>query len=182
MTWQADLAHSTILFSVKHMMISTARGRFEKFDVVVDFNEQEPARSSIRVQIEAASINTNDPKRDAHLKSPDFLDVKNYPTIVFVSKRIDKIDDQHGRIVGDLTIRDITQEVVLDVEYSGQMKSPWGAISVGASAQTTINRKYWNLTWNQALETGGTLVGDKITINIEVELVKQPELQAEAVA
>lgn len=182
MTWQVDLAHSTILFSVKHMMISTARGRFEKFDVDVDFNEQEPARSSIRVQIEAASINTNDPKRDAHLKSPDFLDVKNYPIIAFVSKRIDKIDDQHGRIVGDLTIRDITQEVVLDVEYSGQMKSPWGTISVGASAQTTINRKDWNLTWNQALETGGALVGDKITINIEVELVKQPELQAEAVA
>lgn len=182
MTWQVDPVHSTILFSVKHMMISTARGRFEKFDVNVDFNEQAPARSSIRVQIEAASINTNDPKRDGHLKSLDFFDVENYPTITFVSKRIDKIDDRHGRIVGDLTIRDITQEVVLDVEYSGQMKSPWGTISVGASAQTTINRKEWNLTWNQALETGGVLVGDKITINIEVELVKQPELQAEAVA
>lgn len=182
MTWQIDLAHSTILFSVKHMMLSTARGRFEKFDVDVDFNEQEPARSRIRVQIEAASINTNDPKRDAHLKSPDFFDVENYPTITFVSKRIDKLDDQHGQIVGDLSIRDITQEAVLDVEYSGQMKSPWGTISVGASAQTTINRKEWNLTWNQALETGGMLVGDKITINIEVELVKQPELQAEAVA
>lgn len=182
MNWQVDLTHSTILFSVKHMMLSTARGRFEKFDVDVDFNEQEPARSSIKVQIEAASINTNDPKRDGHLKSPDFFDVENYPTITFVSKRIDKIDDQHGQIVGDLSIRDITQEVVLEVEYSGQMKSPWGTLSVGASAQTTINRKDWNLTWNQALETGGVLVGDKITINIEVELVKQPELQAEAVA
>jgi len=131
MTWQVDLAHSAILFSVKHMMISTARGRFEKFDIDVDFNEQEPARSRIRVQIEAASINTNDPKRDAHLKSPDFFDVENYPTITFVSKRIDKIDNQHGQIVGDLSIRDITQEVVLDVEYSGQMKSPWGTLSVG---------------------------------------------------
>lgn len=182
MTWQVDHTHSTILFSVKHMMISTARGRFEKFDIEVDFNEQEPARSGVKVQIEAASINTNDPKRDAHLKSPDFFDVENYPTITFVNKRVDQIDDQHGRIVGDLTMHNITQEVVLDVEYSGQIKNPWGTLSVGASAQTTLNRKDWNLTWNQTLETGGLLVGDKITINIEVELVKQLEPQAEMVA
>src|SRR5262245_52628510 len=114
MSWQVDYAHSEIQFSVKHMMIATVRGQFEKFAVNVDFNEANPTRSHVDVQIEAASINTKEAKRDGHLKSPDFLDVENYPYLTFVSTRIEKIDNQHGRIVGDLTIRGITQEVVLD--------------------------------------------------------------------
>jgi len=105
--------------------------------------------------------------------SPDFLDVANYPTLTFVSKQIEVIDDHHGRLIGDLTIRGVTREVVLDVEYNGQSKSPWGTVSAGFSATTKINRKDWGLTWNVALETGGVLVGEEVAIEIELEIVKQ---------
>jgi polyisoprenoid-binding protein YceI len=175
MSWQVDYAHSEISFSVKHMMISTVRGRFEKFSATIDFNEQDPSRSSVEVQIDAASINTREEKRDGHLKSPDFLEADKHPYITFKSKWIEKIDKKHGRIIGDLTIRGISKEVVLDVEYAGQSKSPWGHTGAGFSATAKINRTDWGLTWNQALETGGLLVSNEININIELELVKQPE-------
>ena len=180
MSWQVDKSHSHIGFSVRHMMVSKVRGQFEQFTIDVDFNEVEPARSSVYVQIDAASINTKDQQRDGHLKSPDFLDVETYPYITFNSKRIEKISDRHGRIIGDLTIRGITREVVLDVDYAGMLRNPWGMMITGASAQTRINRKDWDLTWNQALETGGVLVSEELTINIELELVKQPETELEA--
>ncbi len=184
MSWQTDPAHTHIQFSARHMMISTVRGRFENFDVSVNFDEQKPANSTVDVQIEAASINTKEPQRDAHLKSPDFLYAEKYPYLTFKSKRVEFIDELHARLVSDLTIRDITKEVVLDVEYAGQVKNPWGAVSAGFSARTKINRKDWNLTWNVALEAGGWLVGDDITIDVEVELIKQaePVEQLEAVA
>ena len=173
MLWQLDKAHSDIHFSVRHMMISTVRGRFEDFSGTFDLNEADPTQSKVEVEIQAASINTKEPQRDGHLKSPDFLDVEKYPTLTFKSKRVEKVDDSHGRVMGDLTIKDITKEVVLDVEYAGQAKSPWGTISAGFTATTSINRKDWDLTWNQALETGGVLVGDEVKITIELELVKQ---------
>jgi polyisoprenoid-binding protein YceI len=182
MAWQLDTVHSHVQFSVKHMMISKARGQFDKFEVDLDLNERELTLSRVQVRIDAASINTNDAQRDAHLKSPDFLDVEKYPYITFNSKRIEKVSHNHGRIIGDLTIRGITKEVVLDVEYAGQLKNPWGMIVTGASARTRINRKDWGLTWNQALETGGLLVGEELTIDIELELVKQPEAEAVAAA
>jgi len=182
MAWTTDTAHSQIQFTVRHMMISNVRGRFENFKVTVDFNEEEPARSTVEAVIDAQSINTREPNRDAHLRSPDFLDAGQYPEIVFRSKRIEVVDAEHGRIVGDLTIRDITREVVLETEYSGQARSPWGTVSVGFSAETRINRAGWNLTWNKALETGGLLVGDEIVIHLELELVKQPETEMEAMA
>jgi polyisoprenoid-binding protein YceI len=182
MAWQIDSAHSQIEFSVRHMMLSNVRGRFERFTGKVDFDEQDPTRSSVAVQIEAASIYTKEEKRDGHLKSPDFLEVERYPYISFQSKRVEKRDASHGRIVGDLTIRDVTKEVVLDVEYAGQAKSPWGTVSAGFSAETKINRKDWGLTWNAALETGGVLVGDEIKISIEIELVKQADVPAEPAA
>ena len=182
MTWQVDQSHSHVSFSVRHMMISKVRGQFENFEIEIDFNEQEPVRSSVDARIEIASINTNDAQRDEHLKSADFLEAEKYPYITFTSKRIEKIDERQGRIIGDLTIRDITREVVLDVEYAGTLQNPWGILTTGASAETTINRKEWGLTWNQALETGGVLVGDEVKINIELELLKQPEEEAEAVA
>lgn len=175
MSWKIDPAHSHISFSIRHMMISNVNGRFENFSGTVEFNEEEPARSSVDVQIEAASINTREPKRDGHLKSPDFLDVEKYPYLTFKSKRIEKIDDHHGRIYGDLTIKDITNEIVLDVEYAGQAKSPWGQTSAGFSATTQINRKDWGLNWNQALETGGVLVGDTLKVDIQLEIIKQPD-------
>jgi len=173
MSWKIDPAHSQIQFSIRHMMISNVRGRFENFTGVVEFDEQDLKRSSVDIQIEAASVNTREAQRDGHLKSPDFFNADKYPYLTFKSKRIEKTDATHGRIVGDLTIRDVTKQVVLDVEYSGQAKSPWGTISAGFSATTKINRKDWGLTWNQALETGGVLVGDEINVSIELEIVKQ---------
>ncbi|GIV86356.1 MAG: polyisoprenoid-binding protein [Chloroflexus sp.] len=181
MTWVIDASHSTITFSVRHMMISKVRGRFTRFDGTVDFDEQNPTNSKVQVTIDASSIDTRDERRDGHLMSPDFLDVANYPTLTFVSKRVEVIDESHGRIIGDLTIRGVSREVTLDVEYNGQSKSPWGTISAGFSATTKINRKDWGLTWNVALETGGVLVGEEVTIEIEIEIVKQVP-QAESVA
>lgn len=181
MTWQIDASHSTVQFSVRHMMISRVRGRFESFSGTVEFDEQEPTNSAVTVQIDAASINTQDAKRDGHLTSPDFLDVAQFPHLTFTSKRVEKIDDSHGRIIGDLTIHGVTNEAVLEVEYAGQAKSPWGTTSAGFSAETKINRKDWGLTWNVPLETGGVLVGEEVTIAIELEIVKQVE-QPEAVA
>jgi polyisoprenoid-binding protein YceI len=182
MAWHIDPAHSHIQFSVRHMMISTVRGRFERFTGTIEADEQDPTRSRVEVQIDAASIDTRTPQRDADLRGPNFLDVEKYPTITFKSKRIERLDATHGRIIGDLTIRGVTNPVVLDVEYTGQAKSPWGTISAGFSARTTINRKDWGLTWNVALETGGVLVGDEITVEIEVELIKQAEEVQAAVA
>ncbi len=175
MSWQIDSAHSEINFTVRHMMISNVRGRFEKFTGSVDFDEQTPANSTVDVTIDTASINTREEKRDAHLRSPDFLNVEQYPSMTFKSTRVEALDKTHGRLHGDLTIRGVTRPVVLDVEYAGMSKSPWGTTSAGFTATTRINRKDWGLEWNVALETGGWLVGDEIKIEIELELVKQPE-------
>ena len=182
MAWVIDASHSQVTFTVRHMMIANVRGRFENFSGSVDFNEQDPARSSVEVQIEAASINTRDEKRDGHLKSADFLEVEKHPYLTFKSKRVQKTGDSSGRITGDLTIRGVTREVVLDVDYNGQAKSPWGTTSAGFTASTKINRKDWGLNWNVALETGGLLVGDEVKIDIELEIVKQPEAEAVAAA
>lgn len=173
MAWKIDSAHSQVTFSVRHMMISTARGRFGEVNGTVEFDEATPANSSVNVQIDAASIDTRDAQRDQHLRSADFLDVANYPTMTFVSKRVEKIDSNHGRIIGDLTIRGVTHEVVLETEYAGQAKSPWGTTSAGFSAKTAISRKEWGLEWNAALETGGVLVGDQVNIDIDLEIVKE---------
>lgn len=182
MSWSIDPTHAQITFSARHMMIMSVRGRFEKFHGTVEFDENDFTRSSINVKIEAASINTDEAKRDGHLRSPDFLDAENYPTLDFTSKQVKAITATRGQIVGDLTIRGVTREVVLDVEYLGQSKSPWGTLSAGFSAQTKINRKDWGLEWNVALETGGVLVSDEVTIHIDVELVKQAESETEAEA
>lgn len=180
MTWKIDPAHSEINFSVRHMMISNVRGRFEKFDGTVEFDEENPENSSVEVKIDAASINTREERRDNHLRSPDFLNVEEYPYITFKSKRIEQTSEDTGRIIGDLTVRDVTREVVMDVDYAGKAKSPWGTTSAGFSATTKINRKDWGLNWNQALETGGVLVGDELKVNIEIEIVKQEEQEKEA--
>ncbi|NTU83389.1 MAG: YceI family protein [Chloroflexales bacterium] len=181
-SWVIDNSHSHVQFTVRHMMISKARGRFSNFSGTVDFDEQTPANSSVSVQIEVASIDTRDEKRDGHLKSPDFFDAATSPYMTFVSKRVEVVDDSHGKIVGDLTIRGVTKEVVLDTEYTGQAKSPWGTTSAGFSASAKINRKDWGLNWNVALETGGVLVGEEVTIDIELEIVKQVAQEVEEVA
>jgi polyisoprenoid-binding protein YceI len=182
MTWQIDTSHSSITFSARHMMVSKTRGRFETFSGTVDFNEANPAASSVDVTIDVASLNTRDEKRDGHLRSPDFFDVAQYPTATFVSKVVEVTGENTGRIIGDLTIKGVTNEVALATEYLGKAKSPWGATTAGFTAETKINRVDWGLTWNVALETGGVLVGDEITLNIELELIEVAAETADAEA
>lgn len=180
MSWQVDYAHTQIQFVARHMMISKVRGTFEKFNVLINLDEKNPEKTTVQAQIETASINTRDPQRDAHLRSADFFDSEKYPLMTFTSDRVEMLGGERARLYGSLTIRDITRPVVLDVESTGRAKSPWGTFSVGFNAHTTISRKNWNLTWNQALETGGVLVSDEIEINIELEAVEQSETQVES--
>lgn len=176
MAWQIDATHSSIEFSVRHMMVAKVRGEFTRFDGDVILDEEHPERSTVNIRIDAASIDTRLEARDTHLRSADFLDAETYPTLDFVSRRVALQGKDRAQLVGDLTIRGVTKEVTLDVEYAGQAKSPWGTTSAGFSAQTKISRKDWGLNWNQALETGGLLVGDEITIRIELELMQPIEM------
>lgn len=173
MAWKIDPSHTRAIFSVRHMMISNAHGLFNNVAGIVELDEAKPTRSTVDVQIAAASIDTRDERRDTHLRSPDFLDVEKYPYLTFKSRRVEVVDDSHGRIYGDLTIKDVTHAVILEVEYNGQAKGPYGQTSAGFTAATKINRKEWGLNWNVALETGGVLVGDTVNISIELEIVKQ---------
>lgn len=179
MSWQIDSAHSHIQFSVRHMMISTVRGEFHDFNGTIDFDEENPENTTVHVEIDANSIDTRTEDRDNHLRSEDFLHVEEYPTITFDSKRVELQDEKNARLVGDLTIRGETREVTLDVEHQGVAKSPWGQVVAGFRASTSFNRKDWGLQWNQALETGGVLVGDKVKVDIEVELIKEDAEEAE---
>ncbi len=181
-SWNIDQAHTHLQFSARHMMISKVRGEFEKFSGVVNFDEENPENTTVDVQIDVSSINTREEQRDTHLRSADFFDAENYPVMNFKSKRVELIDDTHAKLVGDLTIKDVTREVVLDVEFVGKVVNPWGKEAAGFNATTTINRKDWGLNWNVALETGGWLVGEKIRIDIELELIKQTETEAAGAA
>ncbi len=178
MSWQLDPAHTHIQFTVRHMMITKVRGHFESFSGTVDYDEENPINTKVNISIDANSISTRDEQRDGHLKSPDFLDAENHPHLTFVSKRVEQDDANNGRLIGDLTIIDVTHEVTMDVVYVGTAKSPWGTTTAGFQAATEISRKAWGLEWNQALETGGWLVGDKIKIDIELELMQVPEAEA----
>jgi len=174
-TWDLDPAHTSVQFSVRHLMVSTVRGAFGKVAGTVAVDEQDLTRSKIQATIDAASIDTRIEKRDAHLKSPDFLDVAKYPTISFVSKKIERVAPDHFKVTGDLTLHGVTREATLDVEGpTPEMNDPWGKTRAGAQATTTINRKDFGLTWNQALEAGGVAVGDEVKITIDVEATKQP--------
>jgi polyisoprenoid-binding protein YceI len=182
MSWQLDLAHSEIQFKVRHMMVGWTRGQFEKFSGSVHLDEQHPENSSVEITIDANSINTRQADRDGHLRSPDFLDVAGYPTVSFKSTKVEPTGPNTAKLTGDLTIRDITHSVTLDVEHAGVRRSPFGPfLAAGFSAETVISRKAWNLTWNSLIEGGGVLVGDDIHISVEVELNRAAEAQ-EAVA
>ncbi len=178
MTWQIDFAHSSVHFTVRHMMFTNVRGEFEKFEGRIELDENKPEATVVDIQIDANSINTREARRDAHLKSPDFLDADKYPFLTFKSKRVERTGESTARLIGDLTIRGEAREVVMDVEYAGQAKNPWGMMIAGFSGRTKINRKDWGLNWNQALEAGGWLVGDVITIDVELELIKQEVTEA----
>jgi polyisoprenoid-binding protein YceI len=172
-TWAIDPAHSVVELAVKHMMFSTVKGRFTNVAGTIVFDETDLPASSVTVQIEAASIDTGETKRDAHLRSADFLDVETYPSIAFRSTGM--VVQGRGRfvLVGDLTIRGVTQEVSLEAELLGTGSDPWGGKRAGFAATTSINRVDFGLTWNQALETGGVLVSDQVKISLEVQATLQ---------
>ncbi|HET8523590.1 MAG TPA: YceI family protein [Thermomicrobiales bacterium] len=173
-TWTLDPAHTLVEFGVKHMMFTTVKGRFPGVSGTFTVDEANPANSSTSVTIDTASIDTRDEKRDAHLRSADFFDVENYPTITFESTRVEPHgkDKERATIYGNLTIRGVTREVALDAAFNGKAVTPWGNEISSYSATTSIDRKDYGLTWNAALEAGGMLVGDTIKITIEVEATK----------
>jgi len=172
--WTIDPDHSNVGFKVKHLMVSNVKGNFNAFTGNVDINDKDITKSKVDVTIDTASINTNVKKRDDHLRSADFFDVTKYPAMTFVSKKVVSSGKDTLKVTGDLTLHGVTKEVVLAVEGpSKESKDPWGNIRRGATATTTINRKDFGLNWNKALETGGVLVGEEITINLEVELIKK---------
>jgi polyisoprenoid-binding protein YceI len=172
-TWTIDAAHTEVGFAVRHLMISTVRGRFGAVTGSVVFDEANPSNSKIDVSIDVSSIDTRTEARDNHLRSADFFDVEHHRSMHFVGKRIDGDVNDEFKLVGDLTIRDVTREVTLDVSSEGRVRDPWGNDRVGYSAKGKINRSDFGLTYNQALEAGGVVIGDEIKLSIDVELVRQ---------
>jgi polyisoprenoid-binding protein YceI len=172
-TWNVDPAHSGAEFKVKHMMISNVKGHFAKVSGTLTLNESEPAKSRIEALIEAGSLETRDAQRDAHLKSEDFFHVEKFPTLSFKSTRIAPVRNGELSVEGDLTIRGVTHKVLFTVEGpTPPAKDPWGNTRIAVSATAKINRKDFGLTWNAALETGGILVGDEVSITLDIEFIK----------
>jgi polyisoprenoid-binding protein YceI len=172
-TWQIDPMHTLVEFAVKHMMIATVKGRFAALSGTITMDEVNQERLSVEATIDVASIDTREPQRDGHLRSADFFDVERFPHMTFRSTRVERLDDNRARVFGDLTIRDVTREIALEVSLEGVQKDPWGNERAGFSAQTRLDRRDFGLGWNQALEAGGVLVGNEIRISLEVEAVKQ---------
>lgn len=171
-SYQIDASHSTVGFTVRHMMVTNVTGGFSKVSGTVDFDPANPAASKIDVTIEAASIDTRNAKRDEHLRSEDFFDVANHPRITFQSTRVERTGDNRYRVAGNLTIRGVTREVVLDVETTPEIQAQ-GSARMGASATTRINRQDFGVKWNRALDAGGVVVSDEVRINIDVALVRK---------
>lgn len=168
-TYQIDPVHSSVIFRVRHMVVSRVTGRFEKFTGAFGYEPDNPKAWNAEAEIDAASINTNVQKRDDHLRSADFLDVQKCPKILFKSTGVTGVVGNRARLHGDLTIHCVTRPVALDLEIGGVTQDPWGNQRAGAAATTHINRKDFGLTWNKALETGGLVVGEEVEITLEVE-------------
>lgn len=171
-TWTVDTTHSIVEFAVKHMMLTTVKGRFRDFSATLQIDEARPENSSVSATIDVASIDTNVADRDAHLRSDDFLNAEKFPHITFRSTRVERVEGDRWRVAGDLTIRDVTRPVTLDVEFEGRITDPWGNDRAAFSAETSISRKEFNVRWNQALETGGVVVGDNVKISLHIEAVR----------
>jgi polyisoprenoid-binding protein YceI len=172
-TWNIDSVHSNAQFKVKHLMISNVKGEFASVTGKLELNGEDITKSKVEASIDATTINTRDAQRDAHLKSADFFDVEKFPELAFKSTRISKRGTDELAVEGDLSIHGVTRSVVFDVEGpSAPMKDPWGNVRIGLSATTRINRKDFGLAWNAALETGGLMVGEEVTITLDVEFVK----------
>jgi polyisoprenoid-binding protein YceI len=173
-TWNIDPAHTTVEFSVRHMTISNVKGVFNKVSGQVTANGEDPKQIQIEATIDASTLDTRQPKRDEDLKGPNFFDVAKYPTITFKSKRIETAGAGKWQLIGDLTLHGVTREVTLNVEGpSTQVKDPHGNIHIGAHATTTINRQDFGLTWNRTMDTGGVMIGNEVSITIDVEVVKK---------
>jgi polyisoprenoid-binding protein YceI len=173
-TWKIDPAHTAVEFAVRHLMITTVKGRFAGVSGVVTSDERDPANGTVDITIDAASIDTREAQRDAHLRSADFFEVETYPTITFRSRRIDQVEGDRFTLIGDLTMHGVTKEVALEVTSEGRAKDPWGGERAGFTATGKVKRSEFGLTWNQLLETGGLAVADEIKISIDVELVREP--------
>jgi polyisoprenoid-binding protein YceI len=171
-TYALDVSHSSIGLSVRHLMVSKTKGRFADFTGTVTIGE-DPLTSSVEVEIQASSVDTRDETRDGHLRSPDFFDVEQFPTITYRSTKVTPASDGSWLVEGDLTVRDATRSVPLEVTFEGAAKDPWGGARIGFTARTELDREAFGLTWNQALETGGVLVGKQVKIDIEAEAIQQ---------
>ncbi|BAS26517.1 YceI family protein [Limnochorda pilosa] len=171
--WTIDPAHTTAEFSVKHMMISTVKGRFGSIEGTVTGDLDDPTQAAVDVKIDAASVDTRNDQRDAHLRSADFFDVEHHPHLTFKSRRIERAGDDRFKVVGDLTIRGVSREVVLDTTFEGQVKDPYGNQRAGFSAAAKLNRKDFGLNWNALLEAGGVVVGDEVKVEIHAEVTRQ---------
>jgi polyisoprenoid-binding protein YceI len=173
-TWTVDPAHSETTFTVRHLL-SKVSGRFDTFDAVVVTDAAKPEASSVEFTIQTASIDTNNDKRDAHLRSADFFDVEKYPTIAFKSTRIAALGQNRFDVTGELTMRGVTKQVTLPVEFLGTQKDPWGNEKAGFALQTTLNRKDYGIVWNQTLDAGGYLLGDEVQVSISLQVVKKKD-------
>jgi polyisoprenoid-binding protein YceI len=172
-TWNIDATHSVAEFKIRHLMISNVKGSFPKVSGVLSLDETNPANSSVEASIDVNSIETRDAQRDAHLKAADFFDVENFPTMTFKSTKVTPTGTGEGTVEGDLTIRDVTKIVTFHVEGpTAATKDPWGNLRVGLAATTKISRKEFGLIWSAPMETGGVLIGDEVTITLDVEFVK----------
>ena len=170
-TWKIDTSHSQVGFSVRHMMMLKVHGRFGKWDGSLHLDDADPTKSSVEVNVDVASIDTNEEKRDGHLRSADFFDAEKFPKMTFKSKQVKDAGGGKLDVTGDLTIHGVTKEVVLHATHAGKGKDPWGNERVAFEGHTTINRNDFGLKWNQALEAGGVLVSEKVDITLEIQAI-----------
>jgi len=171
-TYAVDPTHSRIGFVARHAMVTKVRGSFNEFEGSGYFDAETPANSRLQLTIQAASIDTRNADRDGHLKSNDFFDMENYPEIVFTSSTVEQVDDRNYRVTGDLTIKGVTKPVTVDFEYNGTAVDPYQNQRIGFEGRTTVNRKDWGVNWNVALDAGGVLVGEKVTLEFEVSAIR----------
>jgi polyisoprenoid-binding protein YceI len=167
-----DAAHTRLGFVARHAMVTKVRGLFERFEGKASLDFENPERSTAEVAMDVASVNTNNAQRDDHLRTNDFFDAPNHPQITFRSTKVERVDDENYRLTGDLTIKGTTRPVTVDFEYTGMAKDPYGNTRVGFEGKATVNRKDWGVEWNAPLETGGVLVSEKITLELEVSAIK----------
>ena len=172
-SWEIDPAHSNVQFGVRHMMISTVHGKFTKFTATATGDEKDAAHAGVQASIDAASIDTGDEKRDAHLKTADFFDAEKFPTITFKSTKVEAASDRRYKLHGDLTMHGVTKPVVLDVEATSEVKGMRGETRAGARATTKVNRKDFGISWSKSMDGGGVVVGDEVEVTIDVEAVKK---------